>query len=109
MREFKSGSDRISEDPVDWRWKASGWFIVGLSNTFYAYYILLFGISKGAATTNAWLLSFLTSLVQDPLLNSPLLILFFHVLMPLYIAEKVRRHCALQCKTLSCIRRYNIL
>lgn len=40
-------------------------------------------LRQGPATTNAWLLSFVTSTLQDPLLNSPLLILFFNVLLPL--------------------------
>jgi hypothetical protein len=38
---------------------------------------------QGPATTNAWLLSFLTSVLQDPLLNSPLLIIFFNVILPM--------------------------
>jgi hypothetical protein len=37
-----------------------------------------------------WLLSFLVGTLQDPLLNSPLQIFFFHVILPLYIRHKIR-------------------
>jgi hypothetical protein len=33
-------------EPVDRRWKATGWVLVGALNLFFAFYVLLFAIRQ---------------------------------------------------------------
>ena len=69
--------------------KIFGWVVIGGLNGFFGFYVILFGIDQGSSTTNSWLLSFLISFIQDPLMNIPLLVLFYYVYMPLLIKQKV--------------------
>ena len=72
------------------RWvKVLGWVILVLVNSFFGAYIALFGVLQGATTTNAWLMSFLISFIQDPLVNVPLTVCFYYVYMPSLIKHKV--------------------
>ena len=77
-------------DPVSRLVKMTGWLLVVLINLFFAFYILLFGIQKGAKTTNAWFLSFVVGIIQDPMVNVPVLIIFYNVYLPLLIRNRIK-------------------
>jgi hypothetical protein len=67
-----------------------GWAFLAIYNLGLGFYIILFGIQKGASTTKAWLGAFLYSLLQDTLVAAPLTILFFFVYLPLHIKSKIQ-------------------
>jgi len=77
-------------EPVSHVIKMTGWLLIVLINIFFAFYILLFGIQKGAKTTNAWFLSFVVGIVQDPMVNVPVLIIFYNVYLPLLIRNRMK-------------------
>jgi hypothetical protein len=70
--------------------KVLGWVIIVLLDLFFGYFILNFGRMRGAATTNSWLSSFIISMLQDPLVNLPFLIVLYHVWLPLLIKHKIK-------------------
>jgi hypothetical protein len=75
--------------PIEpWK-KALGWVFLVFINLVMAFYVFLFGVRQGAKTANAWLGSFVGSLVQDPLLNVPLVIAFWNVFMPMHVKHKL--------------------
>jgi len=76
-------------DPIrPWK-KCLGWLVIILLNLFFGFFVLLFGIKHGAKTANSWLLSFVGGTIQDPLLNMPLLIMYWNVFTPWFIKGKI--------------------
>lgn len=75
--------------PVDRLKKIMGWILIILYSVGTAFYVCLFGVSKGAQTTNAWLVSFVLAYVQDFFLFIPLKILFMNVYLPGLISKRL--------------------
>jgi hypothetical protein len=75
--------------PVSKAKKVFGWIIVIVYCVSTAFYVCLFGVSKGAQTTNAWLASLLLAFLQDSVLSVPLRILFMNVYLPGLISKKL--------------------
>jgi hypothetical protein len=69
--QIETKQEEVLEPIEPWK-KVLGWLLVVLLNLFMGFYIFLFGVRRGASTTNSWLMSFVGSLLQDPLLNMPL-------------------------------------
>jgi hypothetical protein len=82
--------DDDNVEPIELWKKALGWLVIVLINLFFGFYVCLFGLRQGPATTNSWLASLITSTVQDPILNIPLAILWYNVFLPLHIRHKVK-------------------
>jgi hypothetical protein len=70
--------------------KLVGWVVIVLLDLFFGFYIVNFGRYRGAATTNSWLSSFFISMLQNPLINLPFLIVFYHVWLPMLIKHKIK-------------------
>ena len=75
--------------PVTKMKKIAGWAAIVLYSVGTAYYICLFGVSKGAETTNMWLTAFVLATLQDVLLYMPLKILFLNVYLPSLISRRL--------------------
>jgi hypothetical protein len=75
--------------PVGIAKKVAGWILIILYCVGTAFYICLFGVSKGASTTNAWLISFILASVQDFFLYIPLKIIFMNVYLPALISKRL--------------------
>jgi hypothetical protein len=70
--------------------KIAGWLALVALNLFFGIFVIQFGMLRGAATTNSWLSSFIISTLQDPLINLPFIIVFYHVWLPLLIKHKIK-------------------
>ena len=75
--------------PVSRFKKVAGWIVIIAYCCATAFYICLFGVTKGAQTTNAWLISFVLAAVQDFFLYIPLKILFMNVYLPALISKRL--------------------
>lgn len=89
-RNMISFQDHEQKEPISWGLKLLGWVLVLIINGAFGAYVAYFGLKQGGHTINSWLASFIASMLQDPLLNVPLAILFYNVYLPLHIKQKLK-------------------
>jgi hypothetical protein len=87
--------NKLPLQPISKPWPHSSQYIayvIGISYVlFCAYFLIGFGVRRGADVTNAWLVSMLASLLETMIISWPTTIFFLNVLLPRLIQPIIGR------------------
>jgi hypothetical protein len=87
--------NKLPLQPISKPWPHSSKYIayfIGIGYVlFCAYFLIGFGVRRGADVTNAWLVSMLTSLLETMVVSWPTTIFFLNVLLPRLIQPIIGR------------------